>query len=158
MTANLDERPRIDEQTAATSGHDATPGHDAVTELSIDDVPAEPRRLTAVRSTVLSWLRALGIDEDRSQDVILATYEALANSVEHAYVGGAEAAPHNVTVHARYAGKSELTVIVEDQGTWMVPDHDPRRGRGIPLIQALADGAEVSSDSTGTVVRMHWNL
>jgi serine/threonine-protein kinase RsbW len=49
---------------------------------------------------------------------------------------------------------------VTDQGTWR--DIDPettqlRRGRGIPLMEALADRTTVDSSASGTRVCLEWD-
>jgi hypothetical protein len=55
---------------------------------------------------------------------------------------------------------SSLTVTVTDDGAWRITDPATRshtRGRGIPLIQALADQATFDSTATGTRVSLVWN-
>ena len=130
---------------------------DATRDLILQDIPAEPRALTSVRTTVLAWLRDRGLDEDLCQDITLATYEALANSVEHAYERSADTVVRTVGLEVRTPRAGEVTIDVTDRGSWVDNGNDPRRGRGLPLIHALAHEASVDSSEDGTTVRMRWN-
>jgi anti-sigma regulatory factor (Ser/Thr protein kinase) len=64
-------------------------------------------------------------------------------------------------VHAHYAdGAATLTVTVTDHGAWRESDpgtEQLRRGRGIPLMEALTDRVTVDSSPTGTRVCLEWN-
>ncbi|RRQ25291.1 ATP-binding protein [Rhodococcus sp. Eu-32] len=127
-------------------------------ELMIADVPATPDNAAAVRHTLSSWLTAAGIDPDRRPDVELAVYEALANTVEHAYHDAPAPAPGTFTVHACYPGAGHvLEVAVSDHGRWRTPTPDPVRGNGLPLITAVTTGSEVTPSGEGTTVTMRWN-
>jgi serine/threonine-protein kinase RsbW len=63
-------------------------------------------------------------------------------------------------VQAHYDGSlATLTVTVTDEGAWRRADpagKELRRGRGIPLMQALADRATVDSSQAGTRVCLEW--
>ena len=50
-------------------------------------LPADARLLPSTRMAMLAHLRALGVDEDCCDDVILALDEACANVVRHAFPG-----------------------------------------------------------------------
>ena len=57
-------------------------------------------------------------------------------------------------------GTSVLTVTVTDEGAWRIADPETNshsRGRGIPLMRALADRANIDSSAAGTRVRLEWN-
>ena len=57
-------------------------------------------------------------------------------------------------------GTAVLTVTVTDDGAWRIADTEKKsntRGRGIPLMRALADRATFDSSATGTRVRLEWN-
>ncbi|MGB3772549.1 MAG: ATP-binding protein [Rhodococcus sp. (in: high G+C Gram-positive bacteria)] len=129
---------------------------DASTDLVMDGIPAEAWRLTPIRTAVLSWLRDHGMNEDTSQDITLATYEALANGVEHAYGTSSAGGDKVVGLVVHTPGDGSVTVRVTDRGRWVDGIDDPRRGRGLPLIHALADEASIESTNTGTVVTMQW--
>ena len=50
-------------------------------------------------------------------------------------------------------GTSVLTVTVTDEGAWRIADSEKKshsRGRGIPLMRALADRATIDSSAAGT--------
>ena len=91
--------------------------------------------------------------------MVLAVNEAMANAAEYAY--GTAADRGVMHVQAQYdGGEGTLTVAVTDQGAWRSTDADARpvkRGRGIPLMHALADRATVDSSPTGTQVRLEWD-
>ena len=44
-----------------------------------------------------------------------------------------------------------------DDGIWRIADREKTRGRGIPLMRALADRATFDSTPAGTRVRLEWN-
>jgi hypothetical protein len=57
-------------------------------------------------------------------------------------------------------GTATLAVTVTDHGAWRESDAGAkqlRRGRGVPLMQALADRTTIDSSSRGTRVRLEWN-
>lgn len=125
-------------------------------DLVLADIPATAGTLSRVRGTVLAWLRGRGIDEDLSQDITLATYEALANGVEHAYGNAAVDTPRLIDLTARHDGP--VTIQVTDRGMWATTSEQPHRGRGIPLIRALADDATIETSGNGTEVTMRWGV
>jgi serine/threonine-protein kinase RsbW len=118
-------------------------------------VPATAADLVPVRGELGSWLRGLQptLDEVRREDIVLASYEAMANAAEHAYAGH----PHgDLTIEATYT-VAALTVVVVDGGAWRAPTgEDPFRGRGLPLIAALTDRNVVRHGPDGTLVSMDW--
>ena len=73
-------------------------------------------------------------------------------SIEHAYPAGSG----DFTLDAiRRNGDVEITV--SDRGSWRPPrGHD--RGRGLELIRALVDDAEIVPGSDGTTVRLRRKL
>ncbi len=118
-----------------------------------DRVPAEPGRLVGLRKQLTGWLAGLGVDGERQEDIVLASNEALANSAEHAYRGGADGV---IDIHAT-AVRDEIKIIVTDYGAWKPADPaDTIRGRGLLLIDRLADHAECEYRGDGTTVTMTW--
>lgn len=115
-----------------------------------------------MRSELRNWLhRHLTPDDERLNDVLLAAYEAIANSVEFAYLGR----PETGTIELSATCESGcLTVTVTDHGKWHWPTFDSQdpppaarlRGRGIPLMKSLADEATIHTSNTGTRVRLVW--
>jgi serine/threonine-protein kinase RsbW len=115
--------------------------------------PSLHGQLRWVRLRVAEWAASVGMGQDGVDDLVLATYEALANVADHAYPDG----PGDAWVEAGHAGPGELTVVVSDRGRWRTPPADPGlRGRGMKLIAALADRVAVHRGASGTSVVMHW--
>ncbi|AKK27346.1 ATP-binding protein [Mycobacterium sp. EPa45] len=118
-----------------------------------NDVVADAHNAARVRDEFATWLRACGdIDRVRFSDVVLAVNEALANTAEFAYLlkGGVG----TIDVEA-VRDSDNLTVTIADQGHWResTPATQSRaRGRGIPLMRALADHVTIDSSALGTTV------
>ncbi|KDN24233.1 ATP-binding protein [Amycolatopsis rifamycinica] len=110
-------------------------------------------RLPELREALARWLAGLQLSLERREDVVLAAYEAMANSAEHAYPAGG---PGPVDVRAE-ALPGRVIVTVTDYGTWRPPaGSDGLRGRGLLLIDSIADhSAQVHRDD-GTTVTMTW--
>jgi anti-sigma regulatory factor (Ser/Thr protein kinase) len=116
-------------------------------------LPAEPTVLVSMRRTLRQWLESLGAEELAVYDVLVATTEAAANSVEHAY-GPVDA---TFEVEARRLGGDEVEVVVRDRGRWR-PPRGHNRGRGTLLMQQLMDHFEVATSEEGTEVTMRRRL
>lgn len=123
-------------------------------------VDADARSAARAREAFARWLRAhTGLDDIRFSDVLLAVNEALANAAEFAYaqhgVSGVidVEAVRNRTAHT-------LTVTIADQGRWREPDPAKQgrtRGRGIPLMRALADEVTIDTSALGTTVCLRFD-
>jgi serine/threonine-protein kinase RsbW len=104
------------------------------------------------------WLeRHFTLGADRFSDLLLAVNEAIANAAEFAYCDSAQRG--TVDVSAAYDGDSDtLAVTVNDQGHWRpkVPVQHQLRGRGIPLMEALADEVTIDRTPHGTHVTLTW--
>ncbi|MDQ7802810.1 ATP-binding protein [Amycolatopsis sp. A133] len=110
-------------------------------------------RLPALREALARWLATLHLTLERREDIVLAGYEAMANSAEHAYPDG-EAGPIDVRAEAL---PGRLTVTVTDYGTWRPPvATNGLRGRGLLLIDNLADHCAQVHRDDGTTVTMTW--
>lgn len=120
---------------------------------------AAPEDAARIRREFSSWLSThLTLDATTASDVVLAVNEALANAAEFAYMHAPT--PGLMHVRAEYDGGTDvLTVIVSDDGVWRIAetDHNPARGRGIPLMRALTDRAVIDSNHAGTEVRLQWD-
>jgi serine/threonine-protein kinase RsbW len=124
------------------------------------DALADPVSAAAIRREFSDWLRrSFTLDATKASDVVLAVNEAMANAAEFAYVTGER--PGTMHVQADYDGTAaRLTVTVADEGTWRSAGpatKERSRGRGIPLMHALADRATVDSSRAGTTVCLEWN-
>jgi anti-sigma regulatory factor (Ser/Thr protein kinase) len=117
---------------------------------------ASADRLAEVRHRFTAWLQAAGVPEPLATDMLLAINEACTNSVEHAYSGHVR--PGRMLVHAQLHG-SEVQVRAVDFGSWKTPPADPgTRGRGLPLIRAVADRVQVECTPAGTTIDMTFSL
>lgn len=129
------------------------------TQFVRTDVVADPMNAATVRRELTDWLgRHFTLDATKTSDVVLAVNEAMANAAEFAYVTLER--PGTMEVQADYDESAHtLTVIVADNGAWRRTDsamQGRKRGRGIPLMHALADRATVDSTQTGTTVCLEW--
>ena len=114
---------------------------------------ASADRLTEVRKAIQDWARRADLPLDLIDALALASYEAMANVADHAYVDGTLG---RVSVLVS-ASSETLDVLVADGGRWQAPDVDPGfRGRGLLLIRGLAEDVAVTSTDQGTTVRMSW--
>lgn len=122
---------------------------------------ADARSAARTRAEFRVWLgRYFSLDDDRFNDLLLAVNEAIANAAEFAYVDAAERG--TVDVRAAYDSDSDtLAVTVDDRGRWRQkkPVHYQRqmRGRGIPLMEALADDVAIDRTAQGTRVTLTWS-
>ncbi|MEV7097826.1 SpoIIE family protein phosphatase [Amycolatopsis sp. NPDC051045] len=117
---------------------------------------ADPDHLASTRHWLRAWLANAALEPDLLQDVLVAAGEACANAVEHAYLDGLGATAH---LAARLTG-GHLVVTVTDRGQWKQPppDNHVLRGRGVPMMEALADAVSFRHDATGTTVTLEWRI
>lgn len=126
---------------------------DTTTVLFSGDMSAA--RLGPTRRLLNEWATAQGLDDDTVHAIVLSGYEALANTVEHAY---REDGAGPVEVHAQRTG-DVVTIVVYDHGRWRPPVTEPTpRGRGLILIRRLGTHADVRHSPDGTTVSMTWRL
>ncbi|APE08586.1 ATP-binding protein [Rhodococcus pyridinivorans] len=129
-------------------------------EIRSSGVRADPTEIAGLRVVTRRWLAKLPLSEDQRQDILLASYEALANAVEHAYAP--DDAHGTLDYEATYLpDEGEVVVRVVDHGSWHdAVDSDARRsrGHGLTLIRNLASDVQVSAGPKGTVVEMRWVL
>jgi serine/threonine-protein kinase RsbW len=115
-----------------------------------------------IRNGFAAWLhRHFSLSDERRSDVVLAIYEALANAAEFAYLD----IPGRGTI-AFTASYDEdidaLAVTVTDRGRWRptgtstAPAHHALRGRGIPLMRALAGEIRIDTSERGTQACLMW--
>lgn len=117
-------------------------------------VLASAGSLPVLRDELDEWARTAGLGDSLAGALALASYEAMANAVEHAY--GGTPGPFDVEAALLDHG---VEVTVTDHGAWRSPqDGDQERKRGLPLIHRLADEAVVSAGQNGTRVRMRWEV
>jgi len=134
-----------------------TPDGDRFTS---NEVKADAHNAGYVREQFADWLRqCTELDETRFSDVVLAVNEALANAAEFAYLHAGGTGTIDVDA-VRHRDASTLTVTVADQGSWRNPDparQGRTRGRGIPLMRALADEVTIDTSALGTTVCLRFD-
>ena len=123
-------------------------------------IAADAESVCCIRERFAEWLeRFFDLDPIRSSDLVLAINEALANAAEFAYVTTNSRGTGDLLArYDRHAGT--LTATISDQGIWRPPNPEPRdrsRGRGIPLMKALADRVNIETSRGGTKVRLQWD-
>jgi anti-sigma regulatory factor (Ser/Thr protein kinase) len=119
-------------------------------------LPAEAPSARVVRKRLRDWLWRWGWRDDDLDDIVLAADEAVANVVDHAYLG----APERGTVHV-YAWVTagppgrRVTVSVTDQGRWRPVPADPGlRGRGLLVMSTCTASLHIEHSAGGTSVTM----
>ncbi|MFD1053533.1 MASE1 domain-containing protein [Terrabacter terrigena] len=113
-------------------------------------LPAEARNLVKLRGALRRWLHESGVPEGEANEVLVASGEACANAVQHAYSAADTAGLLELT--ARLTG-DELEVRVRDHGHWRAAA-DRGGGWGLQLMHALMDEVEVEHMTAGTEVRL----
>jgi serine phosphatase RsbU (regulator of sigma subunit)/anti-sigma regulatory factor (Ser/Thr protein kinase) len=114
--------------------------------------PAERQALAGVRQVLRRWLFAHGAAEDETFDITVASQEACANAIEHAYGPGRRSFSLEATIEG-----DGVRVAVRDDGRWRTP-RGTNRGRGLPLMRALMETVEVQQSEGGTVVVLERTL
>jgi serine/threonine-protein kinase RsbW len=114
--------------------------------------------VTELRHAVASRAGKAGLTGQRLDDFVVAVNELLTNAVRHG--GGAGHV-------ALWCDPATVVCEVTDRGPGMPTEWTPRTGRPAPdepggwglwLADELTDSIEVTSDGTGTVVRISTNL
>jgi anti-sigma regulatory factor (Ser/Thr protein kinase) len=112
--------------------------------------------LSKVRALVLERARVAGLSEGRANDLVLAVSEVAANTLRHTRSPGTLIMWHD---------RDEVVCEIHDEGVITDPLAGHRRpasdasgGHGLWLVRQVCDLVELTSDSTGTTVRMHMAL
>jgi anti-sigma regulatory factor (Ser/Thr protein kinase) len=113
-------------------------------------LPAEARNLVKLRGALRRWLHESGVPETEANEVLVASGEACANVVQHAYSGVDGAGV--LELSARLTG-DVLEVRVADHGHWRAPA-DRGGGWGLQLMRALMHEVAVEHTPAGTEVRL----
>jgi serine/threonine-protein kinase RsbW len=118
-------------------------------------MPADLTVINSIRERLTNWARTTGLSSTTADDLVLATYEALANSSEHAY----QRRPGSIRLTTQRTN-DHVTITVTDHGRWLVPAAPGNRGRGMLLTHKLADDVHVAvdKDHLGTTIRLRWRL
>jgi anti-sigma regulatory factor (Ser/Thr protein kinase)/putative methionine-R-sulfoxide reductase with GAF domain len=125
---------------------------DPAEELHVT-MPAERDALAPLRRRLRAWLRAQGATSDELAAIVLASGEACANAVEHAY----PAVRSTFDLEARMEDGT-VVVVVRDHGNWREPRTGTHRGRGLGIMRATMDSVDVRSTDQGTEVILRRRL
>jgi anti-sigma regulatory factor (Ser/Thr protein kinase) len=108
--------------------------------------PATPDILASIRHVLRRWMHRLGASDDEIFDITVATQEACANAIEHAYAPGPAA--FEVLLHH---DRGRIRITIRDRGRWREPRGE-NRGRGLPMMRTLMDAVDVQEAAGGTEV------
>ena len=110
-------------------------------------LPARAENVIVIRQAIAGLGEAVGLPDQRIDDLKTVVTEACNNVVVHAYDG--EPGPMTVTAAA---SDEWVTVAVSDHGTGFRPratEGDPTLGLGLPLIASLSNSFEISGGAGG---------
>ena len=110
-------------------------------------VPSEEGSLDLVRGALRFWLDGTSLNRVDAHNVVLATWEACANAIEHAR----EPESDRICVRAEVTS-STVRVHVEDTGRWAPPADRVDRGLGLRLMHSLMSSVEITPSDRGTLV------
>jgi serine/threonine-protein kinase RsbW len=143
-----------------SEGEQPAPHPDSGSRLAPADLmivlPAVSSSASLVRQRTRAWLDALGWPADDGEDVVMAVNEAVANVVDHAYLGR----PHRGEVRvygwpANPPGTHRVVITVADGGRWRPVPGDPgHRGRGLRMMHACMESVLIQPAAAGTTVIM----
>jgi PAS domain S-box-containing protein len=137
----LDERPFDDIAVLAVT---LLPARADDVELQL---PAAPSSAAIARRLATRYARVAGLSPERTFDLTIAVGEAVANAVEHAYLG---AKGDFVLRFALRDGK--VLGEVQDLGIWRDGNPAAERGRGLAILRATTQQLELNRSPLGTTV------
>jgi serine phosphatase RsbU (regulator of sigma subunit)/anti-sigma regulatory factor (Ser/Thr protein kinase) len=105
--------------------------------------------MDVVRDALRAWLVGVDVERSEGEDVVLATWEACANAIEHAV----EPQVDLVAVTAALDDAC-IRVTVSDSGRWAPPSMRENRGLGLRLIESLMTSVDVDESDSGTTVTL----
>jgi anti-sigma regulatory factor (Ser/Thr protein kinase) len=110
-------------------------------------VPSHVDSIDLVRDAMRAWLAGVPLERGQAENVVLATWEACANAIEHAV----DSTNDHVKVDAEVEG-SVARVVVEDTGRWGTSAPRENRGLGLRLIESLVTSVDITPGGAGTRV------
>jgi anti-sigma regulatory factor (Ser/Thr protein kinase) len=116
-------------------------------------LPADVDSIPLMRRLLGRWLHEAGATQADVEDLSLATSEACANAIEHAY----GPSPGILELSAIKVDSGVALVAVRDYGNWR-PPRGQNRGRGLLLMEGLTDSVEVVHGDDGTTVQLSRRL
>jgi anti-sigma regulatory factor (Ser/Thr protein kinase) len=117
------------------------------------DQPFDPGTLPELRRAVQVHVRAAGMPDDRTMDVVLAVHELMANAIRHGTGKG------RLRI---WQASGSLRCQIDDDGTPTSDDHSHpwpvRQGHGLWVVRQIADQVEILSGPTGTRATITFTL
>ena len=111
------------------------------------ELPSSTGSLNVVRDALRVWLESASLRRPDADDVVLATWEACANAVEHAM-----APTEDTFVVAAEVEDGVVRVSICDTGGWSPEQIRGNRGLGLQLMRSLMSSVEVEPGPRGTKV------
>ena len=127
--------------------HRAQDGDETMFDMA---VRADAAELSSFRRRLREWLSARGVDERAANDLLIASGEACANAIEHAYGFSRES---SIDVTGTISDGS-VELRISDRGHWREHGQSENRGRGLGIMAALVDDVRIERGQDGTVVRL----
>jgi anti-sigma regulatory factor (Ser/Thr protein kinase) len=119
-------------------------------------VPARLTEMAPLRHRLRDWLSSLGLDATLRYNILLGVGEALANAIEH----GSGLDPRNSVSVEVFAGPGTIRATVSDTGQWATDSaasrREAHRGRGLTLINGVADQVETVRTARGTHLTLRY--
>jgi PAS domain S-box-containing protein len=137
----LDERPFDDIAVLAAT---VLPAYADDVELRL---PAAPSSAAIARRLASRYARVAKLSPERTFDLTIAVGEAVANAVEHAYLG--RKGDFIVRLALR---DGKVAGEVQDLGTWRNDSPAAERGRGLTILRATTQQLELNRSGAGTTV------
>lgn len=116
-------------------------------------VPSEAGSLELIRDVLRAWFETVPLDRFNVEELVLATWEACANAIEHAR----EPSGEHVSVWADLS-ETHVRISVEDTGVWSPPNERPDRGLGLRLVRSAASSIDIDTGEKGTKVTFEKDL
>jgi anti-sigma regulatory factor (Ser/Thr protein kinase) len=116
-------------------------------------VRARVGSMDLVRDAMRAWLAGVPLERVESEGLVLATWEACANAIEHAL----EPTDDVVTISAEREERL-VRIVVQDTGRWASPTERVDRGLGMQLIRSLASSVEIAQVNGGTRITVERTL
>jgi serine phosphatase RsbU (regulator of sigma subunit)/anti-sigma regulatory factor (Ser/Thr protein kinase) len=120
-----------------------------LSDTLVTRLEADVESIPLMRRMLGRWLYEAGATQAQAEDMALAASEACANAIEHAY----GPAPGQLEVSASLSPTGEAVVAIRDYGSWRTP-RGQNRGRGLMLMEELADSVAVVQADGGTTVEL----
>lgn len=146
------------------SDTDTYVGRDAVTVLdqplpkphvTAVEHSLQPGRLAELRSFVAERSRAMGLDHERCDDLVVAANEIGSNSLMYGAGHASVRMWRDRSVICEIVDSGQLTDPLIGR---RAPGHDEHDSRGIWMANQLCDLVQVRSTHDGTVVRLHMQV